>query len=391
MNDEYTLVNKLYDKIEQSFSNKNNINTLMKYIQRYADRNSDILLSVDLSARLIFTESDKKIVYDVTGLTPNEVSAAIKESPVIKPTWKIATNPFYILSMLIMVYFARNKKQKELDAITVYISYLIYTSSHKASFKYKPNKQIMDYTINNLSNRYLLKQVGTIQATLEHTVLTAIHGRFAKELTDGSDTYIKDILSALETRISSVIKYIATEFYKNHKSGNYLFHEDEDLSEENFHLSDNISFKINRIVSVVTSSIISEGFDQQSCIKRAISLNPGASAKKLEPMLRTIIAEDMESISSMIADILTLFIYKGINNSIDDVKTMKFISESLQIYKSNSQDEITLRIKDKLLYWINITSEKYGRNFISKGKTSLDTYRRSIYTCFVFKILECSK
>ena len=91
------------------------------------------------------------------------------------------------------------------------------------------------------------------------------------------------------------------------------------------------------------------------------------------------------------SDNVNSFIYKGNNNSIEDVKTMKFISESLQIYKSNSQDDITMRIKERLLYWINITAEKYGRNFISKCKTSLDTYRRTIYTCFVFKILECMK
>lgn len=391
MTDEYTLINTLHDRISKAFSVKRNVDTLMRYIQRYADKNSDILLSTDLSSRLIFSESDKKIVYTVTDISQSEVSSAIAKSTAIKSTWKIATNPFYILCVLIMRYFAINGMEKECDAVTVYMSYLIYTTSHKGSFKYKPNKQIMDYTINNLSNRYLLKQMGTIQGTLEHTVVTAMHNRFAKELSNGSDVDIKDILSALETRISSVIKYVASEFYKNHKSGNYMFHEDEDLSEENFHLSDNISFKISRIVSIVTSSIISEGFDQQTCIRRAINLNPGASAKKLEPMLRTIVEEDMQSISEMISDILTLFIYKGLSNSIEDVKTMKFISESLQIYKSNSQDEITLRIKDRLLHWIDITSEKYGRNFISRGKTSLDTYRRSIYTCFVFKILECSK
>jgi hypothetical protein len=361
----------------------------MNAIRKYADSHSSLLLSTDLSNRLIFSESDKKILYDVTGLTAKDVTSAIKKSPVIKPTWKVANNPFYILSILVMIYFARNNKNKELDAITVYMSYVLYTTSHKASFKYLPNKQIMDYTINNLSNRYILKQVGSVQGVIEHTVLNAIHGRFESELKDGSDDNIRNILSALETRISSVLKYIATEFYKNYEDKNFLFHEEEDTSEENYHLSDNNSFKINKITTLVTTSIVSEGFDQQTIIKRSINLNAGASAKKLEPMLRTIIEQDMQSIPELISNIITLFIYKG--NSINDIRTMKFVSESLQIYKSNSQDDITFKIKEKLLHWINITAEKYGRNFISRGKTSLDTYRRAIYTCFIFKILECSK
>ena len=98
----------------------------------------------------------------------------------------------------------------------------------------------------------------------------------------------------------------------------------------------------------------------------------------------------MQSLPEVISNIITLFIYKG-QNSINDIRTMKFVSDSLQIYKSNAQDDVTLKIKEKLLYWIDITAEKYGRNFISKGKTSLDSYRRAIYTCLIFKILECAK
>lgn len=391
--EEYTLLNTLYPIVEEHLSNVSNQKKLITMIKKYADSHSDILLSVDMSQRLIFTDKDKDLIYDVTGLDPQIIAKSLKQSSVIKSNWRTATNPFYISCLLAARYLELHKKKNEMNAVIVYMSYVLYTSSHKLSFKYLPNKQIMDYTMNNLSNRYLIKQVGTIQGMIEHTVTNAINGRYIEELNDCSDTNIKDILSALETRMSSVIKYIASEYYKNHKSGKYLFHEEDSEDENNYHLSDNLSYKIDRVVNLVSASIISEGFDYNTCIKRAINLNSGASNKKLEPMLRTIVEEDMQGIKPMISDMLTLFIYKSNSpdNSINDLKTTKFISESLQVYKSNSQDEITTRIKDKLRKWIDLTSEKYGRNFISKGKTSLDTYRRSIYTCFVFKIVECCK
>lgn len=391
-NNEYTLLNSLYPTVEEHLNSQTNIRKLMTKIKHYADSHSDILLSIDLSKRLLFSDSDKNIVYEVTGLTPTSISSAIKKSTVIKSSWQIATNPFYITCLLIARYFILKNKQAEMNAIIVYMSYVMYTSSHKSSFKYAPNKQIMDYTMNNLTNRFLIKQVGSIQGMIEHTVTNAINGRYLEDLKDCSDLFIKDILNALETRVSSNIKNIAREYYKNHKSGAYLFHEEDSEEEDNFHLSDNISFKIDRVANLVSSSIISEGFDYSTCVRRAINLNPGASNKKLEPMLRTIVEDDMESINPMICDIITLFMYKSnTSNTINDIKTMRFISEALQIYKSNSQDEIITRVKDRLKYWIDITSEKYGRNFISKGKTSLDTYRRAIYTCFIFKIVEISK
>ena len=391
-NTEYTILNALYPILEENLSDQSNVKKLMMGIKKYADSHSDILLSVDMSKRLLFSEKDKNLIYEVTGLDQNNVTKTAKSSPAIKSTWKIATNPFYISCLLAARFFELKNKKAEMGAVIVYMSYVLYTSSLKSSFPYAPNKQIMDYTMNNLSNRYLIKQVGTIQGMIEHTVINAINGRYEKDLQDCSDIFIKDILSALETRISSVIRCIAAEYYRDLESGEYLFHEEDSEDENNYHLSDNISFKIDRIVNLVTASIISEGFDYSKCVRRAINLNSGASNKKLEPMLRTIIEDDMEEIKPMISDILTLFIYKGSpGNNINDIKTMRFVSEALQVYKSNSQDEVTTRIKVRLKHWIDITAEKYGRNFISKGKTSLDTYRRAIYTCFIFKIVETSK
>lgn len=392
MNEDYVLYNTLGSRIEISLSNPTTTKNLMKAIQSYADKHSGILLSMDLSTRLIHSDTDKSIIYTATGITAKEVEETIARSTVIKSTWKIANNPFYILSLLIISYYTKNNKMPEADAVTVYVSYLLYVASHKGSFKFLPNKAIMDYTLNNLSNRFFIKQCGTIQGMIENTTVEALHKRYSGEIRDPSDNNVKNVLSALETRVSSLLKNIADEFYMNHKNGKYMHHEDEDLSEDNFHLSDNISFKIERMVSHTMQSITSEGFDQNNIIKRAANLNAGTSANKIDSMLRTILNEDLISIPELISNIMTIFIYKGsIGNNIEDVKTMKFLSESLQIYKSNAQDGVTLKIKDTLARWINLTAEKYGRNFISKGKTSMDNYRRALYTCFVLKILECAK
>lgn len=389
--EEYVIRDTLTPKITEAFSDKNNITKLLKAIQRYADKWSDLLLSTNLSKRLLFSNTDKKIIYDVTNISEREVKETIKKASVIKSSWIVATNPFYILSITIARWFKINKMDSEMMAIMIYMSYVLYTSAHSNSFKHLPNKEIMDYTINNLSNRYIIKQKGTIQGAIEHTIGEAMIGRFNEELIRGSDLDIKDIIYALQTRMHSFMNNIAEKFYENHKNGNYMFHEEEDLSEDNFRLSDNISFKIDRVVQLVSSAIITEGFDYNTCIKRSVSLNPGSSTKKLVAMLNTLVEKDMTSINEMISDILTLFIYKNTGNKIEDVGTMKFLSEALQIYKSNAQDDVTSKIKERLLSWINITSEKYGRNFISKGKTSLDTYRRAIYTAFVFKIIETVK
>lgn len=388
---EFVLLNSLGPKIDTALKNKSNINKLIRYIRSYADKHAELLLSTDMSRRLLHSTEDKNIIYQITDISEKEVKEQIKNAKSIYQGLKDATNPFYILGLLIARWFKINKMDNETIAMMIYIGYPLYSSSHTNSFRYLPNKQIMDYTINNLSNRFEIKKYGTIQGTIEHTIGNAITGRYLEELIRGADIDLKDIIVGLHTRMRSWITNIAEKFYDNHKKGNYLFHEDEDLSEENFHLSDNISFKIDRVVQTVNSAIISEGFDYNTCIMRAVRLNSGCSAKKLQSMLNTIIEEDMESIRGMISDILTLYIYKGTGNRVEEVGSLKFSTESLKIYKSNAQDEVTTRVKERLLNWIHITSKKYGRNFISMGKTSLDTYRRAIYTAFIFKIMESVK
>lgn len=385
---EFVILNELYPKIENIYdSNQLKIKQLMEYIKKYSDIHSDILLSTNMSKRLIFSDKDKQAVYDSVNMDPNYISSVISKSEVIKSSWIKANNPFYVLCILIMRYFLNKNKKDYFEAITVYLNYVFYTSAHKNSFRYLPNKECMDYTINNLSNRFIIKQTGSIYGMIRQTAMNAVDNRFNEELLRCSDLDINNILSALDTRISSNVIYIAKKFYENHASGKYMFHSEDNEDENDFYLADNVSFQIDRLTEAIVTSIITEGFDQNSCIRRSISLNSGASAKKLEPMINTIIEKDIESIRTIISYILVMYIHRSTSNSIKDVKNIKFISEMLQIYKSNSNDELLLKIKEKLEYWINITADKYGKNFISRGKTSLDTYKRAIYTCIILKIM----
>ena len=57
--EESVIRDTLTPKITEAFSDKNNISKLMRAIQRYADKWSDLLLSTNLSRRLLFSESDR--------------------------------------------------------------------------------------------------------------------------------------------------------------------------------------------------------------------------------------------------------------------------------------------------------------------------------------------
>jgi hypothetical protein len=381
----------LYHIVEKNLSIKNNQKELMMGIVKYADKWSHLLLSTNFSERMLFNDYDKEFLYKACGLTKQEVAVVVKGSEVIKSHWNVATNPFYILSVFAMKFFYQNKLNDEFLNTALYLSYPLFISSHYASFRKLPSKEVMEYTINHLSNRYIIKQQGTIQGMLEHTVLSALEGRYIEELIRCTDADIKDVIYGIEVRVGFNMKNIADEFYKNHKNEKYIFLQSDVVSETEYHIADNMSYAIGRVSDATSRSVISEGFDFDKVITRATNINAGSSPKKLKVMMDTIIEVDRQSINAFIVDVVSLYMYKSASPAIQDLKTLKFLSESLQIYKSNAQDEITTRIKETLLKWIDITSSKYGRTFISMGKTSIDTYKRAIYCCFMLKIMEISK
>ena len=61
-----------------------------------------------------------------------------------------------------ITYAKRNKNTDLANYALMYLALSMYPSLHYKYFPFEPNPQIMDYTINNLSNRYKIKQLGTI-------------------------------------------------------------------------------------------------------------------------------------------------------------------------------------------------------------------------------------
>src|SRR5699024_5837258 len=129
------------------------------------------------------------------------------------PENQVNYTSFRALLILIMRYYILNKNKDKLDIISYYMGYSIYWSVWSRQFvKFKPDKNIMRYTINNLSNRFVIKQTGSIENMLKTGVDTSIntyYGRFIR----GSDYDIWSVIGQIKTRIHGYLKSISEEYY----------------------------------------------------------------------------------------------------------------------------------------------------------------------------------
>lgn len=364
---------------------KSNSTKLMNIVTKYIDKNSQVLFDIGPVDRLYFSDEDRNVVFDMMKISPIEITKVVKECPVIDSKWKISSNEFNILMTLIIREYSKLKKKKEAEYALSYLTCYMYSSIHFKYFQYEPNRNIMTYTVNNLSNKYLIKQLGSLYKAL-HATATKSHDTYQKSLIEGTDKNIVDYLNNLKTRLDNNIKNIASEFYKNHEKGNYMNLEQDNYDEDNYFIADNTSFAINRIADKATIQLLTRGIDQDLARKSA-NMN-GVSVNAIRNAMNDLITKKDSQIKELITLILQLYLMDG-KHSVESVGGTKFIIFCLELYgKNNTVDTSILRIKDLLDKWLDECSEQYRK---TERAATLSAYRKAIYTYFVFLINSVSK
>lgn len=383
MSDKF-IVTKLEGKLKTNLAKNNS--KIVPSVKKYIDRNNDVLFDIGPTKRLVFLETDKDVIFDISGITREEMANTIKECPFIDKNWQISGNSFNTLCTLVIRQLSIAGKRKELEAVLMYLTLGMYSSVHFKFFpKGEPNENIMAYTVNHLSNKYLIKQEGSLFKAIYKTAVKS-HQTYEKDLKTGTDEAIVNYVNNLRIRLDNLIKNIAIQFYKNHEEGNYLNKESDNYEEEGYHITDNTSFAINRIADAVIMRFVSRGIDQ-ALAKKVANMN-SVSVSAIRNALNDLLNGKGREIKELVSSILQLYLSDG-TNKVDSISGMNFIIFCMNVYsKSNTNDEAINRIKNLLDEWLEECSPQYRA---TERLATLSAYRKAIYTYFVFLISETSK
>lgn len=377
-----TILENIYPKVEAAFIKPATQKQFMLYVTKYIDANVSKLSTAGPSKRTLFSELERQKIYDLIDFDKTLPKTFLKKSNYVKSSWKIVTDPFNLVMMMI-IRFSKLHKLEQLNSLAVtYLTLSMYPSLHYKYFKFEPNEAIMQYTINNLSNKYKVKQVGNIlQALVETTQLA--DKTYDKNICHANDKELTDYINAYKTRLNSLIKKIRDAFEKDYQNGNYLNLEKDNNDEENFQQSDSNSLLIQRIVDQVGIKMSVSGPDNR-IVDIAARMNQ-VSVNELRNTLNQLSQDKTESdnIKALCESILFLFLFDGTNH-VNDLHGNAFLVFCLSVYKkSNTTDDNIIKIKNTLDAWINKYSETYRK---TQRVASLNNFRRAIYTFFVFTI-----
>jgi hypothetical protein len=369
-------------KVNQRLGNKSYQNAFHTHVRKYFDKNNEILFSSGLTKRLIFERDgvDEYIIYKTLNVNPNELKATIKKTGLIKPNWEILTNTFPYALTLMIRYYQINKMEKELKETLMYLTLAFYSSLHRKYFKYGANEDVMNYTINNLSNKFHIKKDGTLFKSLYLRSETC-HNTYTEELVRGEDADIIKYIVSLRDRLNSFVKNISIAYYHNYDNKNYMRTEQDSNEEENYYQTDNLSFQISRVVDKAMDYIITSGIHEKALNYAAKSCDVSRSATR--SALASILKKKSSEVRDFITKIIQVYLVSD-GNTLDSMMGNKFYFECMKTYsKSNTNDPLVLSIKETLDKWLTETSPNYVKTERIATKSN---FRRAIYSYFVFVI-----
>ena len=180
-----------------------------------------------------FLPHDADAIFDCFGIYKTEFANDCKKCSAISSSWNVTGNDFNILIAWLVYNLGtlKNIPQKLIyDTRFNLIKLLLYkffTGKVAVMFKYGVDEGVMQYTIDNLSAKSDIKkpETSTWRLLIEQHVrealdVNSVHTSFISTFTP--DEKLVYFLSDLHTRLSSKIKNVAEEYYKNYSEGNSI-------------------------------------------------------------------------------------------------------------------------------------------------------------------------
>lgn len=382
----YNFKDFLWDKVEKVLSTNEGKRAFSNMVGNYINRNSSKLTTIGPMYQIPFTYEDKSNFYKIFEVDESELTAVIKKTrETIKtsiPPWQfISQNALFVLMYFVVRYFTIQKDSKQLNNALSIMALAIYPSIYYKYFRrWTINTGVMHYTIDNLSQRFIIKKSYHIFGALMYSVQGSWKFH-EKNIVDGSDENCVQFAWRIRNDQNSLIKKIAQNYISNKEKG-YTVTTDVDSFDDNAVIDvENDTNRVGNMTSKIVLQIVVNGVDLKICDFAANAAN--ISKLELRNYLSKIIIEkNSEEMKSFIESILFLYLYYE-KHTYEEINSKQFISFALSLFKkTNSKDENISNIKKLLDKWGD-DSGLYGK--FSRVATRID-YTKGIFLYFILTI-----
>ena len=389
MKDTTAILKEIYPHVELNI--KKNLSKYKQCVSRFINTRSTILYSNILTTKPYFSEDDIVDFFKSTGIDRKLVNIGISHTyyyEIANFNPRYAKEDFVVAMICVIRYFKLKNMKKELELAMLHLAFSgkFYTSIFHRSFPVTdPADYVMQYVVTNMcTNKYDIVREGNVLGAVRSVCNTWIesYGQKFKDFHDDDCTYI---IQQLHNRIGSFVTNLAELYYEAYEHKDvYITYDSDDISDDNYHLADSDSFRLERCVSAAMDTINNHDINYRIC---KMAANQDVKMDELKSILQTTFShnEDMP----LVRDLVTLIIANYYNNSkTKDVRDIDFITYTIKT-KPNTKDPSLVKQKEILTKLLLKNSEKFKRRR-NRPQTEL-AYYRACLAYFAILIQEANK
>ena len=379
----YIVRDTIYPKVEAVLSTPAGDRKYRNLVQKFIDKNSDKLHTSGPVYMIPFTDVDKEEYFELFNVTKEELLKPINEMTKLvndKASWKLLKqNPIFCLFYNCIRYYTLKRNNTGVNVSLAIYALSVYPSVFSSMFQYGANPDIMQFTIDNLSQKYLIKQAGNLFSTLMISIQNSY--KFLRNaFVDASDTEVIRFIARIRNDQKSLLKNVANNYYDNYKKGLRVTTQNE-VYGDNEMINDNLNN--TSVVEDTTRKIVI------SMITNGVDITRATAAAKISQIsmvdlrlyLSKIVTEERTNeLQKFIEAILFIYLYQE-HHKPNEINEQRFLQFSLELFRrTNTNDVNVVTIKNLLQKW----SEDTGVTQRFRRLASQINYKKGI---FIYMIL----
>jgi hypothetical protein len=374
----------LYPNVSTALTHKETLKKFNTDLDTYMAFNIDKYSTIGPIKRPIFSQTNIDNLISVVGLSGDQIKQALNKVKSVQGDWKNMNNPFNVAIVLSIHHFINTNDKDNIDKALSYMAVSMYPSLHFKYFKYEPNEAMMTYTINNMSNKFKIKQNSSVWESVVETMSKVIE-LHKPRLKVCDDRAMLLFINDVKTRLNSFLRKIANEFYMVEKEGKYMQLDRESFDEDNYHEADSNMYAIERITNNVVTTLVVNGPDMR--LVEIAAKNCKVSVNELRNYTQSMITDKQrKDIRDVVEAVLFLYLFSETGkHGPKDVGTNEFLIYCMKVYKkSNTTDKNIIKLKSILDRWLSELGLLDNTNRVA----TINDFRRALYMFFVMTIIK---
>jgi hypothetical protein len=396
--DSHIIIENIYPIIEKTLSTPQGDRKFKQLVGHYMDVNSDKLHTTGPVYLIPFSSDEKAkycelfgFEYTLTGgAKDKKIKISLLDENIKKVVNQLGTksefnlltgNPIFWVFYCCIRFYTLKKDQKGINTALAIYALSNYPAVFSLFFKYGTDEAVMQYTIDNLTDKFMIKQQGHIFGALFLSIQHSYD--FLKPfINDASDKEIIRFIQRIRNDQKSMIKKICDQYMSNHAKGLRVTLSKDSYDGMQLDVdSQNKTSTVEYIGRKITLKLLTQDINLKFVSIVAKISNVSVSEVRFY-ITKVITDKYSDDIQKFIESVLFLYLYDE-NKKPEDINSKYFLHWSEATFrKTNANDANIKNIKDSLEKW----SEEIGIHSKYKREASRVCYKKALYFYFILAI-----